>query len=312
MRIAVFGTGGVGGYFGARLAQAGSDVTFIARGAHLEAIRRHGLWVESIAGDFQVAPAQATDDPAAIGAVSLVIVGVKAPQVPEAARAMKPLMGSDTVVLPLQNGVEAAGQLGETLGQGRVIGGLCKLIAMIAGPGRIRHLGMAPQIVFGEPDNAVSERVTRIKALFDGCQGLEAHIAEDIHAAIWGKFIFIAAFSGVGAVTRVPAGVMRTIPETRQLIEAAMDEIRCLALARGVALSVDVVERSMAAVDALPPEGTASMQRDVMAGRPSELSAQNGAVVRLARQAGIAVPVNDFLYRALLAQEVQAQDRVGR
>ena len=218
MRIAVFGTGGVGGYFGGRLAEAGNDVIFIARGAHLEAIRRHGLRVESIAGNFQVAPAAVSDDPAAVGTVDLVLVGVKAPQVPEAARAMKPLIGPDTAVLPLQNGVEAAGQLGRVLGPAPVIGGLCKLIAMIAGPGRICHLGMAPQIVFGEMDNTVSDRVMRIKALFDGCRGLEARIAEDIHAAIWGKFIFIAAFSGVGAVTRVAAGIMRTIPETRHLI----------------------------------------------------------------------------------------------
>ena len=212
------------------------------------------------------------------------------------------------MVLPLQNGVEAAGQLAQTLGPDHVVGGLCKLMAIIAGPGRIRHLGMPPRIVFGEMDNTVSDRVKHLKALFDGCQGLQAHIAEDIQAAIWGKFIFIAAFGGVGAVTRVPAGIVRTIPETRDLIEKAMDEIRRLALARGVTLSEDVVERSMAAVDALPPEGTASMQRDIMAGRPSELESQNGAVVRLAREADIDVPVNDFLHRALIAQERQARE----
>ncbi|MEE4607901.1 MAG: 2-dehydropantoate 2-reductase, partial [Desulfobacteraceae bacterium] len=303
MRIAVFGTGGVGGYFGGRLAQAGHHVTFIARGAHFEAIRRDGLRVESIAGDFHVAPANATEDPAAVGAVDLVLVGVKAPQVPAAARAMRPMVDADTVVLPLQNGVEAADQLAEVLGQDPVVGGLCKLIAMIGEPGQIRHLGMPPQIVFGELDNRPSERIARIKSLFDGCQGVQAQVAEDIHAALWGKFLFIAAFSGVGAVTRVPAGVMRSVPETRQLIQEAMGEIRELALARGVRLADDVVARSMAAVDALPPEGIASMQRDIMAGRPSELSAQNGAVVRLARDVGIAVPVNDFLYRALIARE---------
>jgi 2-dehydropantoate 2-reductase len=310
MRIAVFGTGGVGGYFGGRLAQAGHHVTFIARGAHLEAIRRDGLGVESIAGDFHVAPASAVDDPSVVGVVDLVLVGVTAPQVAEAARAMKPLVGPGTVVLPLQNGVEAADQLAEVLGREPVVGGLCKLIAMIAGPGRIRHLGMPPQIVFGELDNRASERTARLKTLFDTCQGLEARVAEDIHAAIWGKFIFIAAFSGVGAVARVPAGVMRTVPETRGLIEAAMNEIRDVALARGVRLDDTVVARSMAAIDALPPQGTASMQRDIMAGRPSELSAQNGAVVRLAREAGIAVPVNDFLYRALIAQERLARGEI--
>lgn len=311
MRIAVFGAGGVGGYFGGRLAQAGHNVTFIARGAHLEAIGRDGLQVASIAGDFHVVPAKATDDPSAVGEVDLVLVGVKAPQVPAAARAMRPMVGAGTVVLPLQNGVEAADQLAEALGREPVVGGLCKLIAMIDGPGRIRHSGMPPQIVFGELDNRTSERITRLKSVFDGCRGLEAQIAEDIHAALWGKFLFIAAFSGVGAVTRVPAGLMRSVPETRQLIQEAMDEIRNLALARGVRLAEDVVDRSMAAVDALPPEGTASMQRDIMASRPSELSAQNGAVVRLAAEAGVAVPVNDFLYRALVAQEKLARGEIG-
>jgi 2-dehydropantoate 2-reductase len=257
MRIAVFGTGGVGGYFGGRLAQAGHNVTFIARGAHLEAIRRNGLRVESIAGDFHVSPASATEDPSAVGEVDLVLVGVKAPQVPEAARAMGPMVGTGTVVLPLQNGVEAADQLMAALGREPVVGGLCKLIAMIGGPGRIRHLGMPPQIVFGELDNRPSERIARLKTVFDECQGLEARIAEDIHAALWGKFIFITAFSGVGAVTRVPAGVMRAVAQSRQLIQEAMDEIRELALARGVRLADDVVARSMAAIDALPPEGTA-------------------------------------------------------
>lgn len=310
MRIAVFGTGGVGGYFGGRLAQAGHNVTFIARGAHLEAIRRNGLRVESIAGDFHVSPASATEDPSAVGEVDLVLVGVKAPQVSEAARAMGPMVGAGTVVLPLQNGVEAADQLMAALGREPVVGGLCKLIAMIGGPGRIRHLGMPPQIVFGELDNRPSERIARLKTVFDECQGLEAQIAEDIHAALWGKFIFIAAFSGVGAVTRVPAGVMRAVAQSRQLIQETMDEIRELALARGVRLADDVVARSMAAIDTLPPEGTASMQRDIMAGRPSELSAQNGAVVRLAAAAGIAVPVNDFLYRALVAQEKVARGEI--
>lgn len=310
MRIAVFGTGGVGGYFGGRLAQAGHNVTFIARGAHLEAIRRDGLRVESLAGDFHVAPADATADASAVGAVDLVLVGVKAPQVPEAARDIRSMVGAETVVLPLQNGVEAADQLVGVLGSKPVVGGLCKLIAMIGGPGRIRHLGMPPQIVFGELDNRPSERIARIKSLFDECQGVEARVAEDIHAALWGKFLFIAAFSGVGAVTRVPAGVMRSVPETRQLIQEAMNEIRALALAQGVRLADDVVARSMAAVDALPSEGTASMQRDIMAGRPSELSAQNGAVVRLAAEAGISVPVNGFLYRALIAQEKLARGEI--
>lgn len=307
MRIAVMGAGGVGGYFGGRLAEAGHEVTFIARGAHLAEIRRDGLRIESIAGDAHIRPAAATDDPAAVGLVDLALVGVKAPQVPETARAMKPLVGPSTMVLPLQNGVEAADQLAGVLGKTPVVGGLCKLIAMIAGPGRIRHAGMAPRVVLGERDGRSSSRVEALKALFDGCRGVSAEVAADIRVALWEKFLFIAAFSGVGAVTRVPAGPMRQQSEIRELIVEAMGEIRDLARLRGAPLADDAVDRAMALVDALPQEGTASMQRDIMQGRPSELDAQNGAVVRLAAEVDLPVPVNDFLYRALLPRERAAR-----
>ncbi len=311
MRIAVFGAGGVGGYFGGRLAQAGASVVFIARGAHLEALRRDGLRVESIAGDFVVQPAEATSDPASIGAVDVVLVCVKAWQVPEIAPALLPLLSADTAVVPLENGVEAADQLAAVVGPERVLGGLCKIVSFVAGPGHIRHAGIAPRIEFGARGGRKSERVAALRAAFEKASGLSVGTPEDIDAALWEKFLFIAPVSGVGAVTRVPIGAFRSVPETRVMLEAAMQEIFDLARARGIALRADAVARTMGFVDSLPAEATASMYRDIVEGRPSELEYQNGTVVRLGRQAGVPVPVHEFLYRSLLPAELQAREKAA-
>jgi 2-dehydropantoate 2-reductase len=309
MRVAVFGAGSVGGYFGGCLARAGVDVTLIARGDHLRAMQQRGLRVDSPKGDFVVHPIRATDDPAAVGPVDIIIVGVKAWQVPDAAQATRPMLGGQTFAVPLQNGVEAPGQLAKTLGAGRVVGGLCRIISMIAGPGHIRHGGLEPTIVLGELDRRPSERTERM------CQtlvqaGITAQVAPDIHVALWEKFIFLAPLSGVGGVTRAPIGVMRAVPETRRLLEEAMSEIAAVGRARGIALSDDAVARAMGIVDATPAEGTASMQRDVIAGRPSELESQSGAVVRMGREAGVPTPVHAFLYAALLPMELRARGQV--
>jgi 2-dehydropantoate 2-reductase len=307
MRIAVFGTGGVGGYFGGRLAQAGEDVVFVARGAHLDAILRDGLTVESIEGDFAVRPANATSDPGTAGPVDVVLLGVKAWQVKDAARALRPLLAGGGFVVPLQNGVEAADELAAELGPERVVGGLCKIFSFLAGPGRIKHAGVAPRIEFGERDGRRSERVERLRAAFEKAAGLSVATPGDIDAALWEKFLFIAPLSGVGAVTRMPAGVLRAVPESRELLESAMTEVFVLARARGIGLRNDAVARTMAYVDGLPADGTASMQRDVLEGRPSELDYQTGAVVRLGREARVPVPVNEFIYRALLPGERRAR-----
>lgn len=306
MRIAVFGAGAVGGYFGGRLAQAGEEVIFIARGEHLQAMRRQGLQVESILGDFHLYPVQATDDPAQVGPVDVVLVGVKAWQVPEAARAMRPLVGPESFVVPLQNGVEAPDQLAAVLGPEHVLGGLCKIFSARVGPGRIRHAGAEPYIAFGELDNRPSERAERLRQAFLRA-GVKAEVPPDIQAAMWEKFLFIASLGGVGAVTRAPVGVLRSLPQTRQMLLQAMEEIVAVAQARGIALAGDAVDRAMAFVDSLPPGATASMQRDILEGRPSELEAQNGAVVRLGREVGVATPLHTFLYHSLLPQERRAR-----
>ncbi|HKY29037.1 MAG TPA: 2-dehydropantoate 2-reductase [Pyrinomonadaceae bacterium] len=306
MRVVVFGTGGVGGYFGGRVAQAGEDVTFIARGEHLRAIQNTGLKVDSLNGDFSIYPAKATNNVNEVGEADLVIVGVKAWQVPEAAREMKPLVGSNTLVLPLQNGVDAVPQLASELGAEHVIGGLCRIVCFVVEPGHIRHAGFTPSIVIGELDNRRTERITRIEQLFKRA-GLEITIAPDIHVALWMKFLFIASFSGVGAVANTPAGKLRTDPELRAQIVKAMEEIYALGHARGISLPPNAIETAMGAVDALPEDATSSMQRDIAAGKPSELESQNGAVVRMARESGVEVPTHEFIYQSLRPSEESAR-----
>ena len=298
MKIVVFGTGGVGGFFGGRLARAGEDVTFIARGEHLRAIKMSGLRVDSADGDFVIYPAQATDDVNEVGEVELVVLGVKAWQVPEAARAITTLVGAHTTVLPFQNGVDAVSQLVSQLGAESVIGGLCRIVSYVVGPGHIRHAGFEPSIIIGEIDNRHTDRIAQVEQVFKRA-GLKISIAEDIQVALWTKFLFIASFSGVGALANAPAGVIRSNPKWRGQILNAMQEIYALAHARGVKLPPDSVDKVMSAVDGLPEDATSSMQRDIAAGKASELESQNGAVVRMAREAGVEVPTHELIYEAL-------------
>jgi 2-dehydropantoate 2-reductase len=298
MRFAIYGTGGVGGYFGGRLALAGNDVTFIARNEHLRAIQQTGLRVSSVDGDFVIHPAKATDDPQTVDAVDLIVVGVKAWQVPDAAEAMRPMVGTTTTVLPLQNGVEAPFQLAAKLGQEHVVGGLCKIVSYVVEPGHIRHAGFEPSVVIGELDNQSTPRIEKIRDAFSEA-GVNIAIAPDINVALWSKFLFITSFSGVAALTGKTAGEVRGDSETRGMLKRAMEEVFELAQARGIRLPGTAVEKALESVDSLPAQGTSSMQRDIAAGRPSELESQTGAVVRLAREAGVSVPTHEMIYEAL-------------
>jgi 2-dehydropantoate 2-reductase len=309
MRIAVFGTGAVGGYFGGRLAQAGEDVVFIARGEQLRAMLMHGLRVDSIKGDFLVKPVHATDNPDEAGKVDVVLVGVKAWQVPEAAEAMRPLIGPKTFVLPLQNGLEAPAQLAAALGNQHVLGGLCGLFCYVVGPGHIRHGGTEPFVKFGELDDRPSDRVKRLQEVFMRA-GVTADIPPDIQVALWMKFLFITVWSGVGAVTHAPVGIWRSLPKTREMAEQGLNEIMAVARARGIVLPGDAMQKTIAMFDGLAPQSTSSMQRDVLEGRPSELEAQIGAVVRLGREVGIAIPLHSFIYHSLLPLELQARGQL--
>lgn len=309
MRVAVFGAGSVGGYFGGQLAMAGLDVIFIARGAHLDAIRANGLVVESAKGNFTVAPAQAEQDPAAVGPVDVVLLGVKAGQVSEAAQAMRPLIGPETIVIPLQNGVEASDELAAVLGSQHVTGGLCRVSCILTAPGHIVHAAMEPTIAFNWFDGHADARLQAVQAAFTSRQ-VNAEIPADINAALWRKFAFIAAISGVGAVARAPVGVIRSVPATRAMLEAAIAEVAAVGRARGVSLSASTEQDTLNTILGAAPATTASMQRDIIAGKPSELEYQNGSVVRLGHAAGVPTPVHSFLYASLLPLELRARGQL--
>ncbi|HEX7707732.1 MAG TPA: 2-dehydropantoate 2-reductase, partial [Thermoanaerobaculia bacterium] len=302
MKIAVIGAGGVGGYFGGKLAHAGVDTTFIVRGATLQALRSKGLRVESVEGDFSIANVQATDDPASIGQVDAILLAVKAWQVAEVAATLRPMIGPDTAVVPLENGVEAPEILSPILGREHVLGGLCAIVSFIVVPGHIRHAAFEPFVMFGELDNHRSDRTTRLREAFLQA-GVKADVPEDIHHSMWSKFLFITPMSGIGAITRVPVDVWRAVPELELLATQMLNEIIAVAAARGIALGDDAVARTWQRYLAMAPGSTASLQRDLMEGRPSELDAQLGAVVRLGRERAIPVPVTESLYYCLLPQE---------
>jgi 2-dehydropantoate 2-reductase len=307
MRIAVYGCGGVGAYFGGRLAQIGQDVTFIARNESLTALRSQGLKVGSIAGDFIIDKVKVTNKPADVGIVDYVLCCVKAWQVTTAARAMQPMVGPDTLVIPLQNGIEAPSQLAAILGPAHALGGLCAIVAFQASPGHIKHSGGNPLIRFGHLDNRPDPRVNTLSEVFNHCIGVKSSIPENVMTAMWQKFMLITPWSGLGAVSRAPLGVLLEQPETRELLTEATDEVYRLGIARGVILPADSVDKTMATLHGLPANSTTSMQRDLVRGRPSELDAQCGAVVRLAYEIGFDAPINRFFLYSLRSLELRAR-----
>ena len=305
MRIAVMGTGGVGGYFGGLLAHHGQDVTFIARGAHLAAIREHGLRVESVHGDFTLPGARATDRPEEIGPVDVVLFATKTYQLEAAAEAMRPLIGPRTVVIPLHNGIDAAERSAAILGPANVVGGLCYVGSMVAAPGVIRQNSPFRRVIVGELPGSTAIGSGRLQPIADALAGAGAlaEVSNDIQAARWSKFAFIAPFSAVGAATRVPAGEMRDLPDTRALLHDAIREVVAVARLAGVNVAPDLAESTIAFFDSLPPHMMASMQRDILDGRPSELDSMVGIVQRMGGQVGAETPVFRALYAALQPQE---------
>lgn len=306
MKIAVIGAGAIGGYFGGRLAVSGNDVVFIAREKTLEALRCGPLRVESIKGDFEV-KVRATDNPEEVGAVDVVLVAVKSWQVPEAAAAIQRMSDRDSVVVPLQNGVDAPAQLAAAVGPGRVAGGLCKIMAETVAPAHVRHVAAEPFVGFGEIEWVA--RNDRLGQLRDACiaADVRCEIPGDIAAAMWEKFLFIAPWGSLGAMTRLPVGAIRTSAKLRAQLIAAMQEIVNIAGARGIDLPGDVVSKTMDVIDGLPADSTSSMQRDIMGGRPSELEAQTGAVVRLGQEVAIPTPIHASIYETLLPFERRAR-----
>ncbi len=311
MKFAFVGIGALGGYFGGRLAGAGNDVVFLARGATLEALRHDGLRIESVLGDFSLPRVNATDRAEEAGQPDAIFITTKAWQVPEAAHQILPMVGPQTVVIPLQNGVEAYDQLATVVGAERVLGGLCHVIAFVTAPAVIRHIGPKPVITIGEWDNSRTPRLERLVECLMAA-GIDTRVPADFRAALWEKFMYIAPFGGVGSVTRAAIGMVRSVPKTRALLQRAMEEIRDVARAHGVELGEQAVSRLLRLVDSLPADATASMQRDVAAGRPSELSALSGAVVRLGRAKQVSTPVHEFISAALLPGELRARGELPR
>ncbi len=311
MKVCIFGTGAVGGYFGGRLAQAGHDVTFIARGKHLDAILATGLKVQSIDGDFTIHPATATDRPEQMGTVDIVLCCVKSWQVSAAAEAMRPLIGQETVVISLQNGVEAHTRLSDVLGAGHVLPGLCKVISMMVAPGSIRHTGAAPYLAFGEMDGQASQRAKSIAQAFKPSQGMRVDVPQNIYPLLWAKFMLIAPWGGIGALTRSPIGVIRSLPQTRQMLIDAIREVYAVARTMGIEVGEKAIADTLDFIDHLPPEATASMQRDIMDGRPSELHEQSGAVVRFGERVDVPTPINRFIYHSLLPLEQKTRDELS-
>ncbi len=305
MRIVIFGTGGAGGYFGAGLARAGEDVVFIARGEHLRAIQKDGLRIETIDGDF-VVRAVATENPLEIGKVDVVLVGVKAWQVRDVARAMAPMLKPDTLVVPLQNGVDAASDLVSVLGIQNVLNGLCGTISRVVAPGHILSIGKTNFIKFAELDNRPSDRVESLRKAFVHAE-INVEVPTDIDVAVWEKFIFVTPYGGVGAVTRSPAGVIRTLPETRRMVESGMKEILAVAGAKRISLPDGIIDKTMGLLDSLDSNATTSLQRDIIAGKPSELDAWTGAVVRMSKEVKVPTPLHEFIYHSLLPSELSAR-----
>jgi 2-dehydropantoate 2-reductase len=311
MRIAVAGAGGVGGLLGGLLSRAGQEVLVLARGAHAEAIRRDGLRIASPLGNFTVRFAAVSDDPAALGPADAVLVAVKAWQVKDLAPRLAPLLARGGIAVPFENGVEAAAQLAAGLGEPRAAGGLVSVFAWIDAPGVVKHAGGRPRVKMGA---RAAGQAPALERLAEGLRaaGCEVELVDDVERASWEKFLLIEPWGAVSAVARAPAGVVRTVPEARALLLRAQEELAAVGRARGVALPPDAVAKALATIDAVPAEATASMQRDIGAGRPSELEDQLGAVVRLAREAGVPVPIHETIYAALLPQERAARGEVPR
>ncbi len=303
MNIVIIGAGGVGGYFGGKLAQAGHNTTFITRGQTLETIKQNGLKVKSILGDFHVYP-YATDNYDLVKKADLILLCVKSWQIEDIAQKIKPLLPSHCTVLPLQNGADNADRLLAILPPAQVIAGLCRIVSKIESPGVINHFGFEPEILFGELNNEPSIRLESIKVAFDKA-GFKNRISNNIQREIWLKFLFIASISAMGALTRSVLGVMREDPFLRKkLLETAAEIVSV-----GNSLGIDINERDIDScfeiIDRIDYDTTMSLQRDLMEGKPSELENFNGYIVQQGDLLGIDTPVNDFIYYSLRPMEVK-------
>jgi 2-dehydropantoate 2-reductase len=291
MRIIIMGAGGLGGYFGARLAAAGNDVAFVARGAHLAAIRQHGLRITSARGDLHLRDVAATDDPATLSPADVVMIAVKLWDTETAAKAVKPLVRTGTAVVSFQNGVDKEAVLTRILGREAVIGGVGQIGVVIASPGVIAHTGTMAKLIFGELDNT---RSARVEALLATCVGacIDAEIADDINLAIWEKFAFLVGMSGCTASMRSSLGPIRANSQALAFLRDVIREAVAVGRALGMKLAEDFVAQRMAVIETLPPQMTASMQGDLARGNRLEVPWLSGAVVEMGRKVDVPTPLN--------------------
>jgi 2-dehydropantoate 2-reductase len=298
MRLAVYGTGGVGGFFGGKLARSGVDVRFIARGTHLHALPARGLRVVSVHGDFELYPVTVTDDPAEAGPVDYVLVAVKSYHTGQVAAQLSPLLHDNTAVVSLQNGVDNEEKLAAAVGERRVVGGAAYIFASVSQPGMIEHTGGPATIVAGEWEGGHSERVAR---LVEACRaaGFGAEETGDIRSTLWNKFAFICAQAGTTAAIRLPIGEIRTVPASRELFRRVAAEVCEVARAERVSLPADLPDRHLAFADGLEPGGYSSLHHDMTHGHAMELEALLGEVLRRGGRAGVATPMSEALYAVL-------------
>lgn len=306
MNIVIYGTGGVGGYFGARLAQAGNNVTFIARGKHLATIQKNGLKLISPKGDCLIYPANVTDSVAKINNIDLVLVCVKTWQLKEVAKKINKNINEKTVVISLLNGVENQDILISEIDKKHIIGGLCKVISKVKDFGVIHHISYEPTIIFGELNHEKSQRAIKIKQVLKNA-GINTILSDDIQQEIWTKFLYITTVSAIGALTRTYVDEMVALPEIKKIMYKTAEEILAIANAKGINISKETIETQFKIIENQPPKTTSSLQRDIMDGKPSELESQNGTIVRLGKELGIPTPTNDFIYFCLLPQEKKAR-----
>ncbi|MEE9262279.1 MAG: 2-dehydropantoate 2-reductase [Dehalococcoidia bacterium] len=297
MDIAVMGAGGVGGYFGGMLARAGNRVTFVARGDHLKAIETSGLRVVHHQGDFTVT-AEATDNPQEVGPVELVLFTVKAYDTEAAIPAVASILGPDTSVLTLQNGVDSYKVLGQALGKEKVLPGAAYIESRISSPGMVQQTGDVVRIVFGEVDGKETPRATRIHAALRDA-GVNAELSGDVLKTLWTKFLFITSVAGLTSACRTGLGMLLEEPEYKGILVAAMKEIEAVGRAHGINLDSDVVQQTMGYVESVVKDITASMHVDLERGRRLELDTFSGAVVRLGKEVGVDTPINELLYLVL-------------
>lgn len=294
MRIVVIGAGGVGGYFGGVLSRAGNDVVFVARGEQYKALKDRGLIVKSIKGDFELKKISVVDDISKTGKADIVILALKAWQIKPLIPAINSILNPEAIVIPLQNGISTASELLEQIPPRHIVGGMCRIISMIESPGVILHSGVDPVIIFGELSGGDSPRLQKLKDLFVK-SGIDARVSDYIEGELWKKFISICV-SGLLAVTGKTYGALREDPQSRKMMIDLLTEVYTLSQAAGIKIPGDYVEKAVAFIDTYDYNATSSLTRDIWDGKPSEIEYQNGAVVRLAAELGVPVPVNKFVY----------------